>query len=201
MKATHLAIAALAGGLTLYGWETISNTAIPWHQATFRSFSDSTAVVQAIKGGAPQNGMYVDVRGVVAAVSFMPDMGDRSRLIGSMIVKQLLLDIAIGFVLLLALQRLPRATTKQYGWGFAVAALAVGASIFVSDWNWWGFSLAWMFINLIDRVIGYGLLGLVLGGLLNRWSAAKPTTDEWSGVKAQGGVPSQLGAPGPGARR
>jgi hypothetical protein len=200
MKARHLALTALAGGLTLFGWETISNTAIPWHDATIRPFTDSNAVVQTIKANAPQNGMYVDIRGVVAAVSFTPDMADRSTLMGPMIARQLVLDIAIAVVLLLAFQRLPRATTKQYMWGSAVAALVVGASIFVSDWNWWGFGLPWMAINLIDRVVGYALLGLVLGGLLNRWSVARPTTDEWSGVKAQGGLPSQMGAPS-GTRR
>jgi hypothetical protein len=201
MKAKHFLVAALAGGLTLFGWETLSNTAIPWHDATIRAFSDSNAVVQAIRANAPENGVYVDIRGVVAAVSFTPDMVDRSTLVGPMIGRQLVLDIAIALVLLLALHRLPRATTRQYAWGFAVAALGVGASIFVSDWNWWGFSLSWMTINLVDRVIGYALLGLVLGGLLNRWSVARPTTDEWSGVKAPGGLPSQLGSPTSGARR
>jgi hypothetical protein len=201
MNAKHLVLAAFAGGLTLFGWETLSNTAIPWHDATIRAFTDSNAVVQAVKANAPQNGVYVDIRGVVAAVSFTPDMADRSTLMGPMIGRQLALDIGIAFVLLLALRRLPRATTRQYSWGFAVAALAVGASIFVSDWNWWGFSLSWMSVNLIDRVIGYALLGIVLGGLLNRWSATKPTTDEWSGVKAQRGLPSQVGAPTSGARR
>src|SRR5687768_2292704 len=130
MKAKHLVLAALAGGLTLFGWETISNTAIPWHNATIRAFTDSNAVVKAIKANAPANGMYVDIRGVVAAVSFTPDMADRSTLVGPMIGKQLVLDIALAFVLLLAFQRLPRATTRQYAWGSAVAALVVGASIF-----------------------------------------------------------------------
>jgi hypothetical protein len=201
MKATHLALAALLGGLTLFGWETVSNTAIPWHDATIRSFTDSSAVVQAVKANAAGNGMYVDMRGVVAAVSFTPDLADRSTLVGSMIARQAALDIAIGFVLVMAFLRLPRASTKQYAWGSAVAALAVGASIFVSDWNWWGFSLPWSAINLVDRMIGYGLLGLVLGGLLNRWSPVRPTTDEWSGVQARGGIPSQLQAPTSGAKR
>ena len=195
MKAKYLALATLAGGLALFGWETISNTALPWHMATMRAFTDSNAVVQAIKANAPQNGVYVETHGVVAAVAFQPDMSDRTNLIGSMIGKQLVLDLALAFVLLLAFQRLPRATTRQYAWGSSVAALVVGASILMSNWIWYGFSASWTFVNLVDRMIGYALLGLVLGGLLNRWSPAKPTTDEWGGVKAQGGLPSQMGAP------
>jgi hypothetical protein len=200
MKAKHLVLATLAGGLALFGWETISNTALPWHTATMRSFTDSNAVVQAIKANAPENGVFVDIRGVVAAVAFTPDMADRSTLVGSMIGKQLVLDLAIALVLVLAFQRLPRATTKQYAWGSAVAALAVGASIQISNWIWYGFSPSWTLINLVDRVVGYAILGLVLGGLINRWSG-KPTTDEWSGVKAKGGLPSQMNAPTSGAKR
>lgn len=195
MNAKHLLLAGLAGGLTLFGWETISNTALPWHMATMRQFSDSNAVVQAIKANAPTNGVYVDLRGVIAAVSFTPDMADRSTLIGGMIGRQLVLDLAVAFILVLAFQRLPRATTRQYAWGCGVAALVVGASILVSNWNWYGFSVSWTVVNLIDRVIAYTLVGLVIGGLCNRWGTARPTTDEWSGVKAQGGLPSQMSAP------
>ena len=200
MRAKHLALAAIAGGMALFGWETISNTALPWHMATMRAFTDSNAVVQTIKANAPANGVYVDIRGVVAAVAFTPDMADRSTLVGGMIGKQLVLDLAVALVLVVAFTRLPRATTKQYAWGSGVAALVVGASILMSNWIWYGFSPSWTFINLIDRVIGYSIMGLVIGGLVNRWSV-RPATDEPSGVKAQGGLPSQMGGAPAGARR
>lgn len=185
MNAKLLTLGTLAGALTLFAWETISNTAIPWHAATYRSFTDSNAVVQAIKAGAPENGMYIDIRGVVAAVSFTPDMRDKSTLVGPMIARQFALDVVVALVLLLALQRFPRASTGQYAFVFAVGALAVSASIFVSNWNWYGFGAGWTVVNLIDRTIGYGLMGLALGAAINKWSG-RVTTDEWGGVKAAG---------------
>src|SRR5687767_10689654 len=160
MNVKLLVLGTIAGALTLFAWETVSNTAIPWHAPTMRSFSDSNAAVQSIKAYAPENGMYVDVRGVVAAISFLPDMSSRERLVGLMIGRQLALDVVIAFILLLTMQRLPRLSTKEYPGIFAVGALAVGLSAFGSDWNWYGFGATWTIVNIVDRVIGYSLLGL-----------------------------------------
>lgn len=198
MNAKLLVLGTLAGALTLFAWETISNAVIPWHAATMRTFTDSNAVVQAIKANAPENGMYVEMRGIVAAVSFTPDMKDKSTLLPLMLGRQFVLDLAVALVLLLAMQRLPRASNMQYAFGTAAIALAVSASIFVSDWNWYGFGTAWTVVNTIDRMIGYGLMGLALGASVNRWPG-RMRTDEWGGVKAPGGVPSSMGSPTPGS--
>lgn len=200
MNAKLLVLGTLAGAITLFGWETISNAALPWHMATMKSFPDSNAAVQAIKAQAPDNGMYVDVRGVVAVVSFTPDMVDKTGLMGPMLAKQAGLDLLVAFVFLMAMLRLPRVTSSQYAIAFAVAAFAISLSTFVSNWNWWGYPGAWTAVQVIDRTIGFALMGLVLGGLLNRWEP-KATTDEWGGVKAQGGLQSGTGASTSGARR
>lgn len=199
MNARLLLLGTLAGALTLFAWETISNAAIPWHASTMRSFTDSNAVVQAIKANAPTNGMYVEARGIVAAVSFTPDNRDKSTLMGLMLGRQFALDLVVAFVLLLAMLRLPRASNSQYALGTAAVALALSASIFVSEWNWYGFGTAWTVVNVIDRTIGYGLTGLVLGAVVNKWSG-RSRTDEWGGVKAPGGLPSTMGSPTSGAR-
>lgn len=199
MNAKLLVLGTLAGAMTLYGWETISNAALPWHMATMKTFPDSNAAVQAIKAHAPENGMYIDTRGVVAVVSFAPGMIDKSTLMGPMLGKQIGLDVAVALLLLMTMSRLPRASTKQYAVVFAAAAFAISLSTFMSNWNWWGYPAAWAAVQVVDRTIGFTLMGLALGGLLNRW-APKATTDEWGGVKAQGGLPSSMNAPGSKAR-
>lgn len=199
MNAKLLVLGTLSGALTLFVWETVSNTVIPWHGSTMRSFTDSNAVVQAIKANAPTNGVYVEMRGIVAAVSFTPDMKDKSALLGLMLGRQFVLDLAVAFVLLLAMLRLPRASNRQYAFGTAAVALAVSASILVSNWNWYGFGAAWTIVNTLDRTIGYGLMGFALGAAVNKWSG-RSRTDEWGGVKAPGGLPSTMGSPTSGAR-
>ena len=194
MNAKVLVLGSLAGALALFGWETLSNTAIPWHMATMKSFPDSTAAVQALRAQAPENGLYFDSRGVVAVVAMTPEMTDKTSMMGLMIGRQLVLDLAVAFILLVAMLRLPRLTTAQYAAAFAVVTFALSASTFISNWNWWGYPAAWTAVQVVDRTIGFTLLGLTIGGLLNRW-APRPTTDEWGGVKAQGGLPSTMGMP------
>lgn len=199
MNARLLVLGTLAGALTLFVWETISNTVIPWHAPTMRSFTDSGAVVQAIKANAPANGMYVDARGVVAAISFTADAKDRSALVGLMLSRQFVLDVFVSFVVLIAMLRMPRATTAQCVLLTAAVAFASSASVLVSDWNWYGFGAGWTLVNTLDRTIGYALLGFVIATAINKWSG-RPRTDEWGGVKAASDLPSKFGAPTPGAR-
>jgi hypothetical protein len=195
MNAKLLVLGTLSGALALFAWETVSNTVIPWHTPTMRTFADSNAVVQAIKANAPENGLYVEMRGIVAAVSFSPDMKDRQSLIGLMLGRQLALDLVAAFLVLVVLARLPRATNTQYALWTGGIALAVAASAFVSNWNWYGFPAAFTLVNTIDRGIGYSIMGLALGAAINKWSG-RVRTDEWGGVKAGGGLPSSSSAAG-----
>ena len=188
MNARVFATAAVAGALTLFAWETVSNAALPWHAATMRSFTDSTAAVQAIRAHAPANGLYVDDRGVVAAVAFLPDMSSRASLLVPMLVKQVVLDLVVAIVLLLAMARLPRATVAQYTGIFAVTAFAISLSTAMSSWNWWGYPLPWSAVQAVDRTIGFALMGAAMGWLLNR-GTPRVITDEWGGVRARGGLP------------
>lgn len=199
MKPAHVVFTTLIGAVTLFGWESLSNTALPWHQSTYRAFADSSRVVETIRSIAPTNGMYVDTRGVVAAVSFAPDARDKSALLGLMLSRQFGLDVVIALVIMLAMRLFPRATTLQYALGAGCCALAVSLAVFASDWNWYGFGAGWAMVNTVDRVLGFTLVGLTMGGLFNRWSD-RVRTDEWGGVKAPSGLPSTVGGPTTGAR-
>lgn len=190
MTARRFILGTLAGALTLFAWETISNTVIPWHQATYRGFTDSTAVLQAVRANAPGNGMYMDGRGLIAAVAIAPDLGSREALLGLMLGRQLALDLVVAAVLLVVFAALPRMPLRQYVMTAAAAAFAIGVSVFGSDWNWYGFGTGWTLVNLVDRVVGYALTGLVLGALINKWTA-RTRTDEWGGVRASGSMPAK----------
>lgn len=194
MNAKRFILGTVAGALALFAWETISNTAIPWHQATVRQFTDSTAVLQAIRANAPANGMYVDARGVVAAVALGPDLASRESLLALMLGRQLALDLFVAAVVLALFTRLPRMPTRHHALVTGLAALAVATSVFASHWNWYGFGAAWTVVNIVDRTIGYALMGLVLGALSNKWTG-RSTTDEWGGVRATGSVPSRRTTP------
>jgi hypothetical protein len=187
MNAKRFIIGTLAGSLALFLWETVSNAAIPWHQPTMRHFADSSAVLQTIRANAPDNGMYVDARGLVAAVSMSPDLSSKASLLGLMLGRQFVLDLMVAALVLIVFTRMPRGPTRQYALTGGGIALAVAASAFASDWNWYGFGAGWTLVNIVDRSIGYTLMCLVLGALINKWSV-RSTTDEWGGVRASGSM-------------
>ena len=99
MNGRFLLTGTAAAALTLFAWQTVSNTAIPWHNATMRAFQNNDAAVRAIRAQTPENGVYFAPQGVLAAVSFTPDLADKTRAMGVMLVRQLLIDLAAGVVL------------------------------------------------------------------------------------------------------
>lgn len=105
------------------------------------------------------------------------------------LLRQLALDVLVAAIALLAMVRLPRGTTLQYATVFGVAGLALSLSTFGSQWNWWGFPWAWTAVQVMDRTIGFALMGFAMGFLANR-DDPRRTTDEWGGVRAQGGLPT-----------
>ena len=116
-----------------------------------------------------------------------------------MLARQFALNLAVALLLVLAVLRLPRATTSQYAIAAATLGLAVSASVLVSSWNWYGFGATWTIVNTLDRTIGFGLMGLVVGALTNLWSGRR-TTDEWDGVRAHAAMPSNVGSTRTGIR-
>jgi hypothetical protein len=185
MNTRFLLVGTIVGALALFGWQTLSNTLLPWHMATMRTFpndSASAASVEAIRAVAQENGVYVSTRGVLAAVSLRADFTDKSRDMGGMIARQLLLDLAAAFVFCLVVMRLPTVGALAIGVTLGLGALAISGIQSFSDSIWYGFTYPYSFVNMIDSAIGATIAGLVLGTLLNR-SRAKD-----SGVKAHGGV-------------
>ena len=105
MRGKYLLIGTLAAGLTLFVWQTISNVAIPWHTATMKE-SNNAAVVQAIHAAAPANGVYFSPQGVLAAVSFTPDMADKTKAMGGNLVKQAVIDLIVALLLCILVARI-----------------------------------------------------------------------------------------------
>jgi hypothetical protein len=100
-----------------------------------------------------------------------------------MLGRQLLLDLAVAFVLCLVLTRLPAASATATGVTLGLAALAISGIQSFSDTIWYGYTFAYSAVNAIDLAINGLVAGLVLGALANRARAR-----EAGGVKAPAGV-------------
>lgn len=163
----YLLIGTVVTAVALFAWQSLSNTVLPWHRMTLREFEEPELMIAALEAATPENGMYVHERGVMAAVSFVPGVTDKSALMGITLIRQLVVDLIAAFVLALVVARLGggamRATVSLGG-----VALAAGLILELGDWNWYGFPLTYALVNVADVAINGAIAGLLLGWLSGR---------------------------------
>jgi hypothetical protein len=169
MRRKALLIGTVVATVVMFAWQTISNVAIPWHNATMTKFKNNDAVVKAIHENAPENGVYFSNQGILATVAFTPTMADKSKEMGGMFGKQLVIDLITVLVLALFMTRLNVTGIVPTGIALAIAALAAGILVHASDWTWYGFSTSYMIVNTIDLMMGWFLTGLIFGGVRKKW--------------------------------
>lgn len=172
MSTRFLLVGTVVGAITLYAWQTLSNVAIPWHEATLHEFTNNDAVVQTLRSNAPVNGVYFSPQGVLAATSFTPDLADKTQLMNRPLGFQVVINLAAAFLLCLVVLRLPAAGAVATATTLAIAGLAAGVIIHFSDWNWYGFSFPYEAVNAIDHTIQFFLAGLVIAAIRRKTQPA-----------------------------
>ncbi|MBI1791159.1 MAG: hypothetical protein HYR60_26825 [Acidobacteria bacterium] len=168
MNVKFLLAGALAAGLTIFVWESVSHAALPWHEAYLKQFKDGPAVVKTLQANMQGNGMYFQQQGVFAAISFLPDMADKTHNITGNLVIQFVNDVVLAGLLAVLALRLRGAGVAATGGALALAGLAAGVATRFPDWNWYGFVTAHALIYSADLVIGWFLGGVVLAGLMKK---------------------------------
>jgi hypothetical protein len=196
MRTRFLLIGTLAAALAVFVWQTISNTVIPWHEATLREFTDPN-LVREIRAAAPANGVYFAKEGVLAAVSFTPEMADRTQMMGPMLGRQVAIDIVVVLLVAIAVLHLPAASPRSIAWLLATLGFAATALTEFSNWNWYGFPSEYASVNVIDHTIQFFLAGWILGALRRRIVRDEPQRAADVGVRAGGGLPSPTAAADP----
>jgi len=165
MKLRFLLLSALLGGILSFAWGYVTHGTGVLPSLTPKAFKDSTAVVQAVQANAPQSGIYFDGRGLFAAVSLRPDLSAKYEDLHRPLIHQLVIEVVVAFLLAWVLLRLP----VWSAWGtasiFAALGLAAGIEQLLSEANWYGFPLRFQLAELADLVVGWFLLGLLIGWL------------------------------------
>jgi hypothetical protein len=169
MNGRSLVACTLVGTIVLFAWQALSNTAFGWHQATWRSTTDTTAsAVRTFRAEAPRNGVYINTHGLVAMVSATPDYADQSTQLGRMLGRQFAIDLFGVAMLCILAARLrdpsPAAVAAASGFG----ALAVVGVQELGTWNWYGFGIIWSMVNIVDCAIAFLITGWVIGWLARR---------------------------------
>ena len=164
----YLLWGTLAATVLMFSWQTLSNTTLGWHEATMERFEDPEMIVAAVAAAAPENGMYFHERGIMAAVSMVPGVSDKSHaLIGPMLARQVALDLIAAFLLALVVARLAF-TPVRAALLLGGVALAAGVILELSNWNWYGFPLAYSLVNVLDSAINVAIAAAILGWYAQR---------------------------------
>ena len=172
MRTRYLLTAAILGGVVSFAWGSVSHLALVLPGTEPRAFADSNAVVQLVKANAPENGIYFDGRGLFASVAFRSDMAQKFTSLAPSLLRQFGVEIVVAFILAWVLLRLPGMTAFQTGILFAIVGVAAGIEELVPMQIWYGFPRSTTAAEGIDLIVGWLLLGLVLGALRNRMAPA-----------------------------
>lgn len=195
MRTRFLLLGTLVGTIVLFVWQAIANAAIPWYQRQMKPFKDPAAAVNAIRAQAPENGVYIEGRGVFAVVSFKPDMHDQTADMGPMLAKEAALDVVVAIALCLLIERLP-----LYGPATTAATLGLAAGMVTlvvvgSNSIWYGFPDLWTLVSVIDETIAFALAGAAVRAVWRRTRLAE-SPGAVAGVRAEGGLSTAPGGVG-----
>lgn len=163
----YLLTGTLTAAVALFAWQLLSNTVFGWHEATLRTFEDPAMAVALMHTVAPESGMYFHEQGVLASVSIIPGVTDRSTFMSMMLARQVALDLVAAFLLALVIARL-RLPVLRGALLLGAVALAAGVVLELSNWNWYGFPIAYSLVNVLDTAINVALASAVLGWFARR---------------------------------
>jgi hypothetical protein len=181
----QLGLGTVLGAIVLFVWSFIAWTFIPWPGQPLRSFTNEDAIAAAIKANAPQSGNYLmptEVKrtsGMTDAQYQKAQQDAMNRMMqGPMIFASIRIEpmgslvkyFVMGFITdlviaLIASVLVLQTTMLSYACRVAFYA-GIGLVIFagghLDEWNWWGFSNAYMAMQFGVLIIGWFLAGLVM---------------------------------------
>ncbi len=168
MNAKFLVVGAVVGGILLFVWGGLTHAFLPQVIPAYQIFKDDAAVVQTLHANAPANGVYFSPKGILAAVAFLPDLGDKTKDITPNLITQFLTDTLSALLLCWLLAGIRSVTALgRAGW-LTLAAFAAFSLKILPYWNWYGFSPLFMLLEALDIVGKFFIAGLVLGALMNK---------------------------------
>ena len=166
-------LGGIVGGLVVFAWGAVSWMALPWHQTSLLRFKNEVAVAKAVRGNAPQAGTYLLLaehwRNPTAEQKTIPKgfmlfgaVRQGSPTMSSYYLRGLAIEMVAAFLLSWLLLSLKGLTY----WGRVRVATTVAvvawAMVRLPDWNWWGFSMSFTLLAILDLVIGWFLGGVAI---------------------------------------
>lgn len=161
----RILISSLVAGAVLFIWSSLSWMVLPWHNNTFKGFSNEEIVSSALLAGSEKPGVYLlpkpmpQTKGPFALVVWNREgSGDMGHKMLMAFVEDVLAALLAAWLLALAGMR---SFVKRLLF-VAGLGLFAGLATRVPDYIWWGFSSEFTIVGVADLVIAWSLAGLVL---------------------------------------
>jgi hypothetical protein len=189
MNTMKISLAAVLGGLTLFIWGTVSHSIIPFYNNALHTFTDEDAVTQAIIANAPRSGTYLlpnypkypegatdeEKKALDEKMNQQMNTGPfvfahirvrSSAGFGIHLALELLTNIFAALFVTLIIINLP---TTSLG-GRVLLSISIALVMVLdypaSTWNWYSAGADYFFAEFFDAIIGWGLVGTVIGTVL-----------------------------------
>ena len=168
----------IAGGFVLFFWGFVDHELLPIGEAGFRILPDDVALLE-IMNRLPEPGIYFYPRldpsqGEAAMQKWMEKAASgpsglivhRPRGGGGMtarlLLNELMSNIACGIIAAFVVAQLrPMGFARKASCVTLLGVLA-WLSVVYSEWNWYGFPVAYTLGAFADQAVGFALLGLLL---------------------------------------
>jgi|SRR5215470_13112318 len=179
-----LLLGTILGGLVAFIWSSISWELLGWHEKSLLSFQNEDDVSAVIASHTAKSGTYIlpygpsregltpeQLKAAEATVMQKAQKGPvafaavRRDGFGSFtrgLIIQALILMASAFLLTWLLLQTRGLSYLHRVLFLGVAGLAAGVMVDLPNWNWWGFSIGYTVVNVIDGAITWLLAGLVI---------------------------------------
>lgn len=166
-------LSGLLAGLVAFVWSMISWMALPWHNATIKSFDNPPAVVQVLTQTVTKPGIYSYPAMTTHEKGLKPYVFAAITPNGFDCEKEMLPAMGLGLLInLIGFTLIAFLLSKTSGLGywckvvFTTLAAASGAIFVFTDSVWWKFDWAYTGLLFADHIIAAFLAGLLLAKLI-----------------------------------
>jgi hypothetical protein len=170
-------LGTVVGGVVLFFWGFVWHAVLPFAVQTLQPFSNEDQLAALIVAGTSRSGTHVIPKVQPGADAAQAKAMEERGMRGPMVVAAVRLGsfnfpkalmIQFGITLLAAflgtwLVTVARPTTLSGRVGFLVIVALAGWTMHsLPSWNWYSFGIDYILCELIDVVVGFGLLGVVI---------------------------------------
>ncbi len=175
-------LAAVIGSVIAFMWSWVSWSVLPFHGKALNQFSNEAAVVEALKTGVSEPGIYIipgdqslSEEAKMEAMKNGPFVfasvrvgADEDFSMGKSILRGFTATLVAGIILAILLGAVaPRLNYIGRVFYVIMIAVFVGIAGIYPNQIWWEFSTGHVLWNMLDVIIGWGVAALIMAAMIN----------------------------------